>query len=89
MREADFKGAIRATKKGRFVYRVGQQGVVNFAHPVIELIQRFERIARMMILTIGWGDLQPKDIARLGSALMKIQTLTETHLESIPKEFLP
>ena len=36
---------------------------------IIELIQRFERIARMMTLTIGWGDLQPKDIARLASAL--------------------
>ena len=35
--EADFKGAIRATKKGRFAYPVGP--------PVIELIQRFERIA--------------------------------------------
>jgi hypothetical protein len=57
-------------------------------HTRIELIQRFERIARMMILTIGWGDLQPQDIARLGSALMKIQTLTETHLESIPREFI-
>jgi hypothetical protein len=57
-------------------------------HTRIELIQRFERIARMMILTIGWEDLQPKDIARLGSALMKIQVLTETHLEGIPREFI-
>jgi hypothetical protein len=54
----------------------------------MELLQRAERIARMMTLTIGWGDLQPRDIARLGSALTKIQTLTETHLESVPREFI-
>ena len=54
---------------------------------ITELIQRFEGIARKMKLTIGWGDLEPKDIARLRAALNTIAGLAQAHLEGIPAEF--
>ena len=54
---------------------------------IIELVQRFEGIARKMKLTIGWGDMEPTEIERLRIALAEIAALAATHLEAIPKEF--
>lgn len=54
---------------------------------IVELIQRFEGIARRMKLTIGWGDMEPKDIARLRAALEAIAGLAQVHLEGCPAEF--
>jgi hypothetical protein len=54
---------------------------------IAELLQRFERIARALKLTIGWGDMEPREIERLRKALTQIAAATATHLEGIPKEF--
>jgi hypothetical protein len=53
----------------------------------VELVQRIESIQRMLKMTIGWGDLSPKHIERLRTALNHIVTLANTHLQGIPKEF--
>ena len=54
---------------------------------IVELVQRFEGIARKMKLIIGWGDMEPREIERLRKALAQIAALATTHLEGIPKEF--
>lgn len=54
---------------------------------IVELIQRFESIARSMRMMIGWGDLEPRDIKRIRAALETIGNAARTHLEGIPKEF--
>lgn len=54
---------------------------------IVELLQRFEGIARAMKLVIGWGDLEPSDVARLRTALQAIASLAATHLEGLPEEF--
>jgi hypothetical protein len=54
---------------------------------IVELLQRFEGIARALKLTIGWGDMEPREIERLRKALAQIAAAVATHLEGIPKEF--
>jgi hypothetical protein len=54
---------------------------------IIELLQRFEGIARAMNLIIGWGDMEPRKIERMRKALAEIAALATTHLEGIPQEF--
>jgi hypothetical protein len=56
---------------------------------IAELLHRFGAIARKMKLgsIIGWGDMEPKDIERLRSALEIIAWLAKNHLDSLPAEF--
>jgi hypothetical protein len=54
---------------------------------IVELVQRFEGIARKMKLIIGWGDMEPREIERMRKALRQIAALAATHLEGIPQEF--
>ena len=54
---------------------------------IVELLQRFEGIARKMKLVIGCGDMKPREIERLRMALKAIASLAATHLEGIPQEF--
>jgi hypothetical protein len=54
---------------------------------IVELLQCFEGNARALKLTIGWGDMEPREIERLRKALAQIAAAAATHLEGIPKEF--
>ena len=55
---------------------------------IVELIQRFEGIARRMkVGSIGWGDMEPKDIMRLRAALEVTAWLAGNHLAGLPREF--